>query len=62
MSIAGAALAMVAFYVMGNNLFTKLDRHSSSSDAQNSSERRRTSSNVLSPGESDTQETIVGIE
>jgi len=62
MSIAGAALAMVAFYVMGNNLFIKLDRHSSTSDPQNSSQRRRTSSDGLSPGESDTQETIVGIE
>ena len=61
MSIAGAALAMVSFYVMGNNLFMKLDRHSSS-DVQNSSVRRRTSSDGLSPGESDTQETIVGIE
>ena len=65
MSIAGAALAMVAFYVMANNLYLKLERHSAdtqNSSAQNSNTRRRTSSNALSPEDVETQETIVGIE
>ncbi|CAG5081684.1 Oidioi.mRNA.OKI2018_I69.PAR.g9939.t1.cds [Oikopleura dioica] len=65
MSIAGAALAMVAFYVMANNLYLKLERHSAdtqNSSAQNSNTRRRTSSDALSPEDVETQETIVGID